>query len=263
MRRGKADNSLRFDDFYRGLYQDRWESLKASFLRQPSPVTLPGPLLRPYYMDSASILAAESLPVMQGDSVLDMCAAPGGKTLAIALKLKGTGALTANDRSSARRSRLHSVISECLPPDYRSNITVTGHDSSKWGLFEQDKYDAILLDAPCSSERHVITSPEAMAQWSPSRSKRLSIQQFAMLASALRAVKTGGFILYSTCSICPTENQDVVERLFARRPGCVEEMPLPESSEPSSEPLTHGCIVMPDSQDNCGPLFFCLIRRIK
>jgi 16S rRNA C967 or C1407 C5-methylase (RsmB/RsmF family) len=126
-------------------------------------------------------------------------------------------------------------------------------------LYEQSAYDAILLDAPCSSERHVLQDPKALALWGPARTKHLAVQQFAMLAAALEAVKPGGHVLYSTCSISSLENEAVVERLAKKRSGRYEEIPV---EAPFSEELSHGRIILPDTAQGKGPLYFCLIRRI-
>lgn len=257
MRKKKLSSVELFEQFYSDLYKQRWPSLKESLKKESHPISLSDKLVKPYYLDKASLIAANALPVEENDNVLDMCAAPGGKTLVLALKLKGTGTLVSNDRSSDRRARLHTVIEECLPKEYQTNIRITGHDSSTWGLYEQDMYDCVLLDAPCSSERHVIQDPKALDIWSPSRPKRLSILQYSMLNAAFTAVKVGGFILYSTCSICPMENQGVIAKLFKKHENQVEEIIL----DSNSEKLEYGQIILPDTEGENGPLYFCLLRR--
>lgn len=263
-KREKPSGGQRFEQYYGEIYGQRWPVLRDALLRNPNPISLSDRLIEPYYMDRASILAVSILPISENNTVLDMCAAPGGKTLSIALRLNGKGSLTANDRSASRRNRLINVIHTCLPEELRSIIKVTGHDSTKWSLYEKEAYDRILLDAPCSSERHVLTDPSALSIWSPNRPKLLAIQQFAMLASALDAAKGGAYILYSTCSICPLENEAVIEKLHSKRKGLFEEVDMTSSYpdlENLSEKLEHGRIVLPDTQDGAGPLFFCLIRK--
>lgn len=254
-----ASSTQRFDQFYSSLYLDRWETLKHSLLVPSTPVHYSEGLVKTYFLDEASIIAANLLPVSECDHVLDMCAAPGGKSLVIANKLQGTGSLTCNDRSSQRRLRLRKVLDEHLPETWRATVSITSHDASKWGLYEQSAFDAILLDAPCSSERHVLQDPKVLALWGPARTKHLAVQQFAMLAAALEAVKPGGHVLYSTCSISTLENEAVVERLAKKRSGRYEEIPV---EAPFSEELSHGRIILPDTAQGKGPLYFCLIRRI-
>lgn len=273
----------RFNLYYEDLYKDRWKALKTSLLEESRPVSLSNAIENaidymdePYYMDMASILAASILPVKENDKVLDMCAAPGGKTLILAMKLKGTGILIANDRSAARRSRLNKVVESCLKTQFRTNIKITSHDSTQWSLHEKSIYDCILLDAPCSSERHVINDNEALSIWSPTRPKRLAIQQFAMLAAALDAAVEGAYILYSTCSINPIENEKNIEKLIKKRKDLFEEVSIAnlevilndancklnkDFNSLHVEKLSHGSIIMPDTSHSCGPLYFYLLRK--
>jgi len=248
----------KFESYYSEIYADRWTLLKNSFEKESSPISLSEELSEPYYMDKASIIAAQSLPVKENDKVLDMCAAPGGKTLVLALKLKGTGLLVSNDRSASRRNRLINVVKTCLKEDWNKNIKVTGYDSSKWSLFEKNEYDCVLLDAPCSSERHVYNDSKALAIWGTNRPKQLAIQQFSMLASALDAVKNGGYVLYSTCSINPLENELVIEKLYKKRSDLFKEIDIDAEG---AEKLSHGQIYLPDKADGIGPLYFCLLRK--
>lgn len=259
MKRRKTAGKEAFEAYYAALFGSRWDTLRAALLSERRPVPFAKGLLKPYFMDEGSILAAEALPIQSGDTVLDMCAAPGGKTLVIASRLAGSGHLVSNDRSAARRQRLASVVAEYLPPAWRETVSVTGHDSTTWGLFEKDAYDKVLLDAPCSSERHVIADPSALDAWSPARPKRLAAQQFAMLCAALDAVKVGGLVLYSTCALNPGEDEDVIARLERKREGRWETV---ETDVECAEGRTYGSIIMPDAAGGKGPLYFCLLRRI-
>lgn len=252
--------SDRFNSYYAQIYGQRWETLKQAMLKPSEPVLLSDRLRSPYYLDRASLHAVLQLPVKPGDTVLDMCAAPGGKTLSIALRLNGSGKLVSNDRSSSRRLRLRNVIESCLDDNQRAIITVTGHDSTKWGLYEKDTYDCVLLDAPCSSERHVLRDEKELDKWSPNRPKMLALTQFAMLAAALDAVKTGGYILYSTCSINPAEDDEVVGKLFRKRKDKFEI--ILNHTDNGAETTEFGQIILPDTSNGEGPLYYSLIRRI-
>lgn len=258
MKRSK-DNTGQFDEFYENFYHQRWSSLRCAMMVERVPVPFSEGLLKPYYLDESSLEAVRQLSLEKGDAVLDMCAAPGGKTLVMAVALAGSGRLVCNDRSSQRRGRLRKVVEEHLHEPWRQNITFTSHDAAKWGLYERDAYDAVLLDAPCSSERHVLASPSAMNQWSASRTKHLAIQQFAMLAAALDAVRIGGHVLYCTCSISPLENEKVIEKLSTKRTGRFE---VEDINGVLAESLSYGAIVLPDKAQGKGPLYMCLIRRI-
>jgi 16S rRNA C967 or C1407 C5-methylase (RsmB/RsmF family) len=94
------------------------------------------------------------------------------------------------------------------------DIRDTGHDATLWFRHETERHHRILLDVPCSSERHLISSHIHLARWIPARTKHHSIQAFAMPASALEVVTIGGFIFYSTCALSPAENDGAVEKLF-------------------------------------------------
>lgn len=252
------DGSIRFEDYYREIYKERWDALKASLLeKKDTQIEIPG-LASPYYVDEASYLTAGLLPITEGMNVLDMCAAPGGKTLVLALKLNGTGTLTSNDRSPDRRARLRKSISDCLTEKDRANIRVTGFDASSWGVYEKDAYDAILLDAPCSSERHVMLDEKHLSIWSPSRPKRLAVLQYAMLSSALLAARSGAYILYSTCSINPEENNEVIAKLSKRHAGEVEEI----ETDLIGEKQEYGKLVLPDYAEGRGPMYACLLRKV-
>ncbi len=255
----KRKKSLDFEQYYQSIFAERWNALREALLCPNNPVPFSNMLNCPYFLDEGSVIAADQLPISDGDTVLDMCAAPGGKSLILASKLKESGFLVCNDRSSTRRSRLHKVLAQHLPTKILERIRVTSHDATRWSLYEREQYDAILLDAPCSSERHVLQDPKALALWSPARSKHLAIQQFAMLASALEAVKIGGYVLYSTCSISPGENEEVIAKLEKKRSGRYEEV---FNSVPFAEKRHYGSIILPDTAKGRGPLYFCLLRRL-
>ena len=173
--------------------------------------------------------------------------------------LKGTGSLTSNDRSQDRRERMRRAFESSLPSQGRENIRITGYDASRWGLYEKEAYDCILLDAPCSSERHVLQSPEHLSQGSPSRPKRLQALQYSMLASAMLALRHGGTLVYSTCSINSGEDEDIVARFMRKHPGEAEEM---EISLTDGERREHGMIVLPDRSDGKGPMYAVKLRKI-
>ena len=254
----KQRQQITFDQFYHDMYGDRWTALRASLQEPSEPRAYVESLVQPYYLDDGSVLVARQLPLDAAYRILDMCAAPGGKSLVLASVMHERCTLTCNDRSSSRRARLHRVLDAHLMPQTRSRVSITSHDATRWGMYEQQAYDAILLDAPCSSERHVIQDPKAMASWTASRTKHLAIQQFAMLAAALEAVVIGGYILYSTCSISVHENEEIIAKLHRKRSGRFEEISL---DVPQMQACAHGHILLPDTAGGAGPLYCALIRR--
>lgn len=247
-----------FEQFYSALYLDRWPALREAMLAPQESVPLQEGLSRPYFLDEASLIAAQALAVGPGDEVLDLCAAPGGKSLVLALAAGPSGSLVANDRSSARRSRLKRVIADHLPSPLAARVRITSHDAARWGLYERDAYDRVLVDVPCSSERHLLSAPSYLAKWSPARTRHLAAQGYAMLAAAVDAARPGGTILYSTCTLSPRENDEVVERILTRR----ERLVTCEGVQaPCGEPTRHGWIILPDRCAGRGPIYFARLRK--
>lgn len=256
-KKNRENGEERFDEYYSNLYGERWPCLKEALLKESEEKISPEGLSSPYYMDKASIMTASLLPVTPSSNVLDMCAAPGGKSLVLALKMKGEGLLVSNDRSPERRRRMRDVFSSCLPAG-SVLIKITGYNAESWGVYEKDMYDYILLDAPCSSERHVIKDPKYLSAWSPARPKRLAISQYAMLSSALLAIKENGYILYSTCSINNAENEDVIAKLVERHK---EEVEILTPFVENGERQRYGSLILPDTASGLGPMYSCLIRK--
>ena len=176
-----------------------------------------------YCLDAASLIAVEALEIHPDDDVLDMCAAPGGKSLAILQHFtwdKGNrlGTLQVNEPNDSRRKRLRNVIDGYIPSTFiHDHIRFTGVDASEYGAFELEMYDKILVDAPCSSERHLIQdSTNTELKWTVAKSKALAKKQTQMLLNALRAVRVGGRVVYATCSVSDIENDLVVARVLQK-----------------------------------------------
>ncbi|AFG36922.1 tRNA/rRNA cytosine-C5-methylase [Spirochaeta africana] len=281
-RRRPSTDRPGFDEFYSRQWGDRWPVLRAAFTAPTNHFALKEGLRDVYYLDPASVWAASLLPLpgfaapagsaMTDDAlqVLDLCAAPGGKTLVLLQRLAAAGVHfehTANDRSSQRRRRLHQVLEQYLPAELRAAIRVTGHDATRWGLHQRDRYGLVIADVPCSSEAHVVQSPEHLAKWSPSRAKRLAQQAYTILLAALDATAPGGFILYSTCSVNQGENDDVIARALKRRPGAFSVHPVaaaPRSDTtwiPGAEATVYGWQVLPDACSGAGPLYAAVLRK--
>ena len=245
---------MEFFDYYTRLFGDRWPALLEALKGEGCATELRfGEGLEPYFLDEASVFAAESLGVLPGDRVLDMCAAPGGKSLVLASKLKGEGSLQSNDRSPDRRLRLSHVLENSLPAEWLKVVNVSGYDGVKFGMHKKECYDKILLDAPCSSDRHVLNSPQHLEVWSAKRVKRLSVEQGSLLASAVDALAPGGTVVYSTCALSPLENDDVVKKILKKRPA----MRLDEIAKiPDGADRTEcGVHILPDRAAGRGPIY--------
>ncbi|MDD5811210.1 MAG: RsmB/NOP family class I SAM-dependent RNA methyltransferase [Treponema sp.] len=276
-----------FNSYYKEIFGERWEVLKEALLKESVPVSynlskIKGEEdgeLRTYYLDAASILAAFSLPLKGAEEILDLCAAPGGKTLVISSLMDEDSKLTSNERSAERKHRLSKVVEEHIPSRIKENITVTCSDGAVWCKTKSNCFDRILLDAPCSSERHVLQDEKYLAQWSPARIKTLSMEQWALLSSAYRMLKDNGILLYSTCALAPKENDEVIERLFKKFDNCVNlsfesekyqnlkndeaklQLFTDNVSLPDFERTKYGYQILPDKQNGAGPIYFSIIMK--
>jgi 5-methylcytosine rRNA methyltransferase NSUN4 len=269
--------ALAFDQFFQSVYGEAWPALKAALLKEERQIPrknkfeagapgdvgqgeIPrgaGGLLAFYIMDQASILAAQALAVEPQDKVLDMCAAPGGKTLILAEALGVSGELIANEISEARRQRLKKVIQQYLPRHVRDHVFMTGKDGGKFALTHRDYFDKILVDAPCSGERHLLQNRKELEAWSESRSKKLAQRQYALLTAALLACRPQGRIVYSTCSISPFENDGVIEVLLKKKTG-FEVLKEPVAAD--GQETRFGQIFLPHVS-GMGPIFFSVLKK--
>lgn len=262
-----------FETYYSALFKERWPALKNALFAENVYARIFHKDCEEYFLDPASVFAAMCLPLENSERILDMCAAPGGKSLVIASRMPEDATLLSNERSPQRKKRLTQVIENSLPQEIKKRITVTCSDAAKMCIKQTEVYDRILLDAPCSSERHVLSDEKYLAEWSPSRIKSLSMEQWALLSSAYRLLVPGGYLLYSTCALCPCENDDVVARLFKKfddvelvfaydEPKILNQfdfckmdiMPVPERTK-------YGFHILPDQKEKCGPIWFTLIKK--
>jgi len=164
-----------------------------------------------YLMDAASLLPVLALNLEPMDSVLDLCAAPGGKSLAI-LQTLYPRKLVSNDISFSRMSRLKNVIKQYLgqTQSWKGRLELKQLDATHWDEFEA--YDKVLVDVPCTVDRHSATE-EDNSIFKPSRMKeriKLPELQSEILCAGIRACKPGGTVVYSTCSLSPIQNDGVV-----------------------------------------------------
>ncbi|MEI6876446.1 MAG: 16S rRNA methyltransferase [Spirochaetota bacterium] len=256
--RGCPGGSASFLESYRVLYGERWSTLVQALAIESSAIPFAAaPEAEPYFLDSSSIRAAMFLP-LSGGEVLDACAAPGGKTLVLASRLAEGYRILANELSSDRRRRLSTVLDRHLPAHLRTRVRVSGDDASSMCLRNALRFSSILLDAPCSSERHVLKDPKALDEWTPSRPKNLARRQWSLLASAFLMLKPGGWLVYSTCSLNPGENEEVVARLVGKYGNDVA---VDAPTEVPWESRLHGAIILPDRAAGAGPLYLARIRK--
>lgn len=159
-----------------------------------------------YVQEESASLPVEVLEPQPGEKVLDMCAAPGGKTTQIAAEMKNEGVLVANDDSSRRLKSLHANI-------YRTGSVVakvTNYDGRR--IPKKQQYDKILVDAPCSGEGN--NARRSFESASEQEFKNLNKIQQKLVENAEKLVEEDGVVVYSTCTFAPEENEAVVEKVL-------------------------------------------------
>lgn len=166
-----------------------------------------------WVQDAAAALAVRLLAPQPGEEVLDLCAAPGGKTLQLAA---AEARVTALDVSEARLKRLHENLART---GLKAQVVVA--DALDWA--PEGRFDAILLDAPCSATGTVRRHPELPFVKDGSEVEGLVALQARLLDRALGWLKPGGRLVYATCSLLPAEGEDQLAAALARHPGLVVE----------------------------------------
>ncbi|MEH0873236.1 16S rRNA (cytosine(1407)-C(5))-methyltransferase RsmF [Pectobacterium cacticida] len=178
-----------------------------------------------FYIQEASSMLPVSALFHHNDgleTILDVAAAPGSKTTQIAAKMNNAGAIIANEYSGSRVKVLHANISRCGV----SNTAITHFDGRVFGAALPEYFDAILLDAPCSGEGVVRKDPMAINHWSPESIISMAATQRDLILSAFHALKPGGIMIYSTCTLNMQENQQVCHWLQTQFPDALEFEPL-------------------------------------
>ena len=169
-------------------------------------------LLGHYYIqDLGSCMVVDTLDVAQGQAVLDVAAAPGGKTTFIAQKMNNTGLIIALEPNRRRARSMSFNIMRCGV----YNTSIFRMDGLQAGKFEM-KFDRVLLDAPCSCEGVIAKDMTRKTSHTPQDVDYCSRTQDKLMEVAARCVKPSGILLYSTCSFAPEENEMVVDRLLQK-----------------------------------------------
>lgn len=159
-----------------------------------------------YIQEPSAMLVADALPIEPDDFVLDMCAAPGGKSCEIASRLTGEGVLIANDIEASRAR----ILSENIERFGLDNTIVTNVDPMRFTKQFQDAFDKIVLDAPCSGEGMFRKLEQAVDTWSEDKVLECAHIQKNLLKGAYDMLKQGGMVIYSTCTYSYEENEAMV-----------------------------------------------------
>lgn len=170
-----------------------------------------------YSQEPSAMIAAELLAPQDGERVLDLCAAPGGKSTQIAAAMQGTGMLVANEIVPSRarilaenleRMGVRNTVVTCMSPDALA---------SRFPRF----FDRILVDAPCSGEGMFRKDETAVREWSIAHTESCAVRQSLILESAAAMLAEGGMLVYSTCTFSPQENEGVVQQFLQAHPDFV------------------------------------------
>ncbi len=168
-----------------------------------------------YYIQEPSAMApAEYLEAKPGERILDLCAAPGGKSTQIADKMQGKGVLVCNEIHPARAK----ILSENIERMGICNAIVTNETPKRLMEAFPEYFDRILVDAPCSGEGMFRKNEAAGEEWSLENVALCAARQDEILGYAARMLRPGGRLLYSTCTFAPEEDEGSVSRFLARFP---------------------------------------------
>lgn len=167
-----------------------------------------------YPQDASSMFAVELLDPQPGEWVIDLTAAPGGKSTHAAQKMKNTGVLLANDHDLKRLKSLQFNMERLGI----WNAVITRLTPYQLSLMYTEAFDRVLLDPSCSGEGLLVTPDGKPDYWSTKSLKRYAAEQFGLLCSAFRLLKPGGRLVYSTCTLNPVEDDQVVEKLLKKFP---------------------------------------------
>ncbi|WP_438449829.1 RsmB/NOP family class I SAM-dependent RNA methyltransferase [Lactobacillus kitasatonis] len=162
-----------------------------------------------YSQDPAAMFPAAISTVKTGEKVLDLCAAPGGKTTALGEQLKNKGLLVANEISVSRAR----ILRENVERWGISNALVTNETPENLAEAFPDFFDVILVDAPCSGEGMFRKNPEAIDYWSQTYVLTCAQRQKIILNEAVKMLRPGGRLIYSTCTFAPEEDEKIVDWL--------------------------------------------------
>ncbi|MCJ7740813.1 RsmB/NOP family class I SAM-dependent RNA methyltransferase [Candidatus Microgenomates bacterium] len=169
-----------------------------------------------YVQSLSSMIPALVLDPKPGEKILDLCAAPGSKTTQMAAMMENEGEIVANEPNPIRAQKLNANLLKQGVTNTKM-VNLYGEDVYKK---YSDYFDRVLVDAPCSGEGRIHTyDPETFRGWSLGKIERYVKVQKKLLISAVLAVKKGGIIVYSTCTLEPEENKGVVDEILQKAGG--------------------------------------------
>jgi len=223
-----------------------------------------------YIQEVASMLPVLILNPKPNEKVLDLCASPGSKTTQIAARMENTGLLIANEVKFGRIKILAANTERCGV----MNVIMTKKDGialCKRFKDENFLFDKILLDAPCSGEGTIRSTPRTLEMWNPKTIENLSKLQKSLIASAIEILKPNGELVYSTCTHAPEEDEEIADFALKNFKVKIEKIELPLKTVPGItkweekeylEEVKLSCRIYPQNADTEG-FFIVKLRKIK
>ncbi|KAJ1358097.1 hypothetical protein KIN20_016407 [Parelaphostrongylus tenuis] len=232
-----------------------------------------------WLLDGGSVVPVLALGLEKGDSLLDICAAPGGKSL-LSLLTKLPSKVVCNDFKLARLGTLKRALSTYIPMDspVSDMVVLKRNDAGSLATWDEfDVYDKVLADVPCTTDRLAVTQDDGNMYSSQMTNERLNLPQLQtkILLNSLRSVKVGGSVVYSTCTLSSIQNEAVVQNAAAI---AGEKFGIQVIEESLSQLVTHlsstglyrfsdqcgtGALVLPYLPSNFGPMYVCKLTRLR
>ena len=176
-----------------------------------------------YVQSLSSMLPPIVLNPQPGETILDLTAAPGSKTTQMACLMRGEGRIIANDNHQVRFYKLRANVEQ----QGARNVELRLAYGESIGRHEPERYDRVLVDAPCSTEgRFLVSEPASYRYWKPGKIREMAHKQKRLLLSGLDALRPGGTLVYATCTFAPEENEAVVSWALERVGGAVRVEPM-------------------------------------
>ena len=167
-----------------------------------------------YFQEPSAMAPVSALPIQPGDYVLDLCAAPGGKSTQAAEKLSSEGLLIANEIIPKRAE----ILAENIERLGISNVVVTNDSPERLAKRFPEFFDKIIVDAPCSGEGMFRKEPQAIDEWSIAHTETCAVRQRNILDCAITMLRPGGYLVYSTCTFASVENEENAEYILSEYP---------------------------------------------
>lgn len=165
-----------------------------------------------YMQEPSAMIAAKLLGAKPGEFILDLCAAPGGKSTQIAGKMQGQGLLVCNEYVPARAE----ILSRNVERMGIKNCVILTESADRLAARFPLYFDRVLVDAPCSGEGMFRKEEQALIQWSPENVSMCAKRQAEILEEAAKCVRPGGVLLYSTCTFSEAEDEEVIREFLVR-----------------------------------------------